>query len=100
MSDCSSAMMPKELRMCKTCGHENVCRYRTSLLVNCNNWIESSERYEHLAQVARSMYRVIAMFETRFEAEHYSPSEWAPERGAITKSTKEQLEALGVSVDE
>lgn len=57
-------------------------------------------RYERLAQVARSMYRVIAMFETRLEAEHYSPSEWAPERGAITKSTKEQLEALGVSVDD
>lgn len=57
MSDCStSAMKPKELRMCKACGHENVCAYQTPFeTLNCNNWIESSERYEQLAQVARDL---------------------------------------------
>lgn len=116
MSDCSTqAMVPKERRTCGNCGHgvqTNVfCRESDGSTAGlhslgergCRKWVGHTDtleqRYERLAQVARSMYRVIAMFETRFEAEHYSPSEWAPERGAITKSTKEQLEALGVSVD-
>ena len=118
MSDCSTqAMMPKERRTCGNCNNcdffDMECSYieedETHRKVTmdtpaCADWerrvLTDEECYERLAQVARSMYRVIAMFETRFEAEHYSPSEWAPERGAITKSTKEQLEALGVSVDD
>lgn len=92
MSDCSSStMMPKELRMCKTCGHENVCAYRTSLLVNCNNWIESSERHERLAQVAREMLRY-----ARIRLQEH----WTEEDARAVSAYREELEALGVSVDD
>lgn len=127
MSDCSTkAMMPKERRTCGTCIRfalepykrrsgaclgsydRETCTYHATSVHRtesdcpwCPGWgeIKDEQCHERLEQVARGMYRVIAMFETRFEAEHYSPSEWAPERGAITKSTKEQLEGCGVSVD-
>ena len=119
MSDCStSAMEPKYVvnnealqgfadRIAVLVGMDDMADCPCNLVdiyhatkSKINELEAAEERYERLAQVAREMYRVIAMFEARFEAEHYSPSEWAPERGAITKSTKEQLEALGVSVDD
>lgn len=58
------------------------------------------ERYERLAQMAREMYWAIDVFESRLDAEHESLFEWVPERGAVTRGVKEQLEALGVSVDD
>lgn len=116
MSDCSThAMEPKQPRTCGNCGHgvqTNVfCRESGGSTAGlhslgergCRKWTARTDtieqRYDQLAQVARSMYRIIATYESRFEGEYYSPSEWVPERGAVTRSTKEQLEALGVSVD-
>ena len=121
MNDCrTQAMMPKERRTCVTCAHcepsERHCDSKASeyswmvdvddVDLPCGGYgyerrVDGlAERHERLAQVARRMYRIIATFESRFEADHYSPFEWVPERGAVTRSTREQLEELGVSVDD
>lgn len=117
MSDCSSSAM--EPRTCGTCGHVRETRLNCFYAANdkayyagctspdamaCEHYFDDLDllprRYERLAQMAREMYWAIDVFESRLDAEHESLFEWVPERGAVTRGVKEQLEALGVSVDD
>lgn len=116
MSDCSTqAMKPKERRTCGNCNNcdffDMECSYIeedgthrkvTMDTPACADWerrvLTDEERYEHLAQVAREMFWCVR-----------DPLDFAERTGEkytrdghyyFTEIFAEQLEALGVSVDD
>ena len=110
MSDCSTqAMMPKERRTCGTCAHCEPSEWHCDSKASEYSWMvdvddvdlpcggygyerrtdEAAERrHERLAQVAREMWRYVVA--------HNTPD--SP--GVDMSGFEEQLEALGVSVDD
>lgn len=109
MSDCSTqAMMPKERRTCGTCNNcdffDMECSYIeedgthrkvTMDTPACADWerrvLTDEEHYEHLAQVARDMLRY-----ARIRLHEH----WTEEDARAVSAYREELEALGVSVDD
>lgn len=118
MSDCtSSAMMPKERRTCGTCKNVNAVWLDCFHAANdssyymrctrpdmraCEHYVDDPDslprRYERLAQVAREMFWCVR-----------DPLDFAERTGEkytrdghyyFTEIFAEQLEALGVSVDD
>ncbi len=111
MSDCiSSAMMPKERRTCRTCKNVNAVWLDCFHAANdssyymrctrpdmraCGHYVDDPDslqrRYERLEQVAGEMWRYMDGVLNR---------NWAYSLPSDTDAFREQLEALGVSVDD
>ena len=123
MSDCSTkAMMLKERRTCGTCKHVNDVRLGCMFAANdssyymrctaphlraCGHYVDDPDslprRYERLAQVARELYDA-AWCAWWLKANEQMPETSRELKDRVADSylqvEKEQLEALGVSVDD
>lgn len=118
MSDCSTqAMMPKERRTCGTCEHVNDVRLGCMFAANdssyymrstkpdvraCEHYVDDLDslprRYERLARVAREMFWCVKDpldFVERTGEKYIRDGHYY-----FTDIFAEQLEALGVSVDD
>lgn len=108
MSDCSTEAMKTKAKTCGNCGHSVVCsaQNKGDDWDYCNQWIPEStdtleQRYQQLEQVAREMLGLIKGIEREY------PRLLDPNTqpgGQIvypmpSESFREQLEALGVSLD-
>lgn len=111
MSDCSTqAMMPKERRTCGTCEHVSStlldCFYASNDsnfymqctrpdVRACEHYVDDPDslqrRYERLEQVAREMMRY-----ARIRLHEH----WTEEDAMAVSAYREELDALGVSVDD
>lgn len=108
MSNCSPAMEPKERRTCGNCNNcdffDMECSYIeedgthrkvTMDTPACADWerrvLTDEERYERLAQVARDMLRY-----ARIRLHEH----WTEEDANAVSAYREELERLGVSVDD
>lgn len=111
MSDCSiQAMMLKERRTCGTCKHCEPCEWHCDSKESEYSWMVDvddvdlpcggygyehhsdglAERYERLARVAREMCKCLASH----------AYDWTQVAEETADYYREQLEALGVSVDD
>lgn len=119
MSDCSiHAMKPKQPRTCETCAHCEPCEWHCDSKESEYSWLVDvddvdlpcggygyehrsdglAERYERLAQVAREMFwfaRDPLDFVERTGEKYMRDGHYF-----FTEIFAEQLEALGVSVDD
>lgn len=117
MSDCSTAMEPKERRTCGTCKHVNDVRLGCMFAANdssyymrstrpgaraCGHYVDDQDslprRHERLAQVAREMFHEYRELMKDYLWDNGASSSATKQRRLIVMF-RDRLEECGVSVD-